>query len=797
MAELIRPQIVVNEFDKSQFITEGPTTLTGVVGESIKGPSNEIINITSYSNYTDTFGKDSGYLDFASRFFFKYGGNKLKVVRVTDEYRFGGLSMGTYSIFGVNDDTLASSDTDIPIISLSMGEDIDKWPDSGLVRLEYKGNYEYIIYRDIDIVSASNITLKGCKRGINGTSAVTILTWGISVTPNAGTDFFTSASAHGYRNGDRVQFTGTGGGVAAATNYWIINRTSTTFQITATEGGTVPFNLINSTVNIVEKQPVPTKYVRLICPVTRGTVLSGEGTITVLVEDIKYGKFSVENVEFGDNSLRGISSITTQSETLGTATLVLSSNAPAAIDGETITLIPDPFYGGFGDYTYSKYQEYDAWNQASYDEDGNITDPAGVVDPQEDELFMNIYAKTCGEWANDELILSVYNNKTWVGAPIPYYKNKVDYAPSSDDELLFIIESAVTGAIEETFLVSLDPTAVDYWGKTKFITDVINDQSIFIRVYVNPNYISQDVILPSYAERFYPAGGNNGSGAPVREYKILAAYDLFANKNDVEIDLISAGGNQSLAVQQNIISIAETRRDCVGILNIPLGLNVTDAIRYKRLLSASTYGAIYYNGTKVLDSFTGAKIILPPAIQMTPLIVKTDLLRDPWWATAGINRGKLNEVIELEYELTDGDQDLVYLEGINPLITDESGPYCLGIKTLYTGSSTFQKLPIRRLMLKMEKDIKKSSKVFMHEPNTFDTRLRIVRTIEPYLDSIKTRDGIEEFQVICDSSNNTNLTAAQGKIICDIYVKPIFTTEYIIFNFTVTKDSVSSVINTI
>jgi len=801
MGEYIKPGIYINEFDKSQYVTEGPTTITGVVGESKKGPANEVTLVTTYSEYTDLFGQDSGYLDFFARFFFKYGGNKLLVVRVTDEYRFAGLSTGCYSLYKVPEHELplASSDVDIPI-EFSAGLDIAEWPDSGLVRLEYNNSYEYIIYSEIEFVSFGNITLKNCRRGLNGSSAISIYAWSQEATPSSGTEFFTTPSAHGLRNGDRVQFTGIGGGVAVNTDYWVINRTSSTFQISTTASGTVPFNLTNATINYVKKQPEPTRIVRLLTPVVSATLLSGAGSLNIMVEVVKDGKFSAnENIEFADGSMRRIASITTQNETLGTATLRLMSAAPTGsiVTGGRVTLIPDPFYGAIGDFTYTKYTEYDKWGAALLDSMGNVINPAGVTDPEEDELFMLTYARSCGAWANTEVLVSIYNNKTWSSTPRPYYLNKINYTPQSDDELLIIVESAITGAIEESWLVSLDPTAVDYWKKTIFITDVINTQSKFIRVFVNPDYVAQGTytVLPSYAERFYLGGGTDGNGTPVREFKILAGYNLFANKNDVDVDLISAGGNQSLAVQANILAIAGARMDCVGILNIPLGLDTTDAIRYKGLLSASTYGSIYYNGTKVLDAFTGAKPFLPPAIQMTPLLVKTDLIRDPWWATAGYNRGMLNEVIELEHKVDDGDFSLLYVEGINPLVNDGEGPVCLGIKTMYTGSSAFNLLPIRRLMLKMEKDIKASMKGFMFEPNTFDTRLRIVRTVEPYLDSIKARDGIEDYKVICDSTNNTNQTMAQGQIIVDIYIKPIFAAQYLIFNFTVTKDEISSIIN--
>ena len=74
MAELIKPGIFINEYDKSSYITEGPTTITGVVGTSPKGAANEVTLMTSYSNFVTEFGQDSGYLDFFARFFFNYDG---------------------------------------------------------------------------------------------------------------------------------------------------------------------------------------------------------------------------------------------------------------------------------------------------------------------------------------------------------------------------------------------------------------------------------------------------------------------------------------------------------------------------------------------------------------------------------------------------------------------------------------------------------------------------------------------------------------------------------------------------
>ncbi len=52
-------------------------------------------------------------------------------------------------------------------------------------------------------------------------------------------DEFT-ATAHGYSNGDKIEFAGTGlpTGVVAATSYFVVGATTDTFQVSDTSGGT-------------------------------------------------------------------------------------------------------------------------------------------------------------------------------------------------------------------------------------------------------------------------------------------------------------------------------------------------------------------------------------------------------------------------------------------------------------------------------------------------------------------------------------------------------------------------------
>lgn len=61
----------------------------------------------------------------------------------------------------------------------------------------------------------------------------------VSVTPTHATNIFTAGSAHGFGNGQVLRVAGVAvpTGLAAATDYYVINKTSTTFQLAATLNG--------------------------------------------------------------------------------------------------------------------------------------------------------------------------------------------------------------------------------------------------------------------------------------------------------------------------------------------------------------------------------------------------------------------------------------------------------------------------------------------------------------------------------------------------------------------------------
>jgi len=79
----------------------------------------------------------------------------------------------------------------------------------------------------------------------------------IGCTASAADDTFTTVVPHKLKVGDRVKFTGTGGGVTANLYYYVIAVTSEyIFKVSTTHGGTV-VNLNDDAANVVDYVPSP------------------------------------------------------------------------------------------------------------------------------------------------------------------------------------------------------------------------------------------------------------------------------------------------------------------------------------------------------------------------------------------------------------------------------------------------------------------------------------------------------------------------------------------------------------
>jgi phage tail sheath protein FI len=134
---------------------------------------------------------------------------------------------------------------------------------------------------------------------------------------------------------------------------------------------------------------------------------------------------------------------------------------------------------------------------------------------------------------------------------------------------------------------------------------------------------------------------------------------------------------------------------------------------------------------------------------------------------------------------------LKYKQGINPVVTfPAEGTILFGDKTFIRKDSAFSRINVRRLFITVETVISRAARASLFEFNDDFTRSQFVNLIEPFLRTIKGRRGIYDYQVVCDSTNNTPDVVDANQFIGDIYIKPARSINYIQLNFVAVRTGV-------
>lgn len=91
----------------------------------------------------------------------------------------------------------------------------------------------------------------------------------------------------------------------------------------------------------------------------------------------------------------------------------------------------------------------------------------------------------------------------------------------------------------------------------------------------------------------------------------------------------------------------------------------------------------------------------------------------------------------------------------------------------------------------MERAISKMAKYVLFENNTATTRNLFVSTIKPFFERILAKQGLEDFLVVCDESNNTAIVRQNNQFVCDMFIKSQNSIEFLQLNFVAVGASIS------
>lgn len=342
----------------------------------------------------------------------------------------------------------------------------------------------------------------------------------------------------------------------------------------------------------------------------------------------------------------------------------------------------------------------------------------------------------------------------------------------------------------ETWTVSKSK-GLNGYGQQAFLEDVINGKSKYIRVLdntlttANPSVMSTDQLLSQGANGSAPSSGN---------YEGADGWELYQNPDDVDVGLLICGGIGVASTHLKMDSIAQSRRDCVAILSVPTGSqDGSSELTYRNttLNLNSSYSVLYTSDVYIHDVYTNANLYVPPDGYVAMVFALTEFLRDAWYAPAGLQRGKLN-VLGLKKNYTQGEQENLYSAQVNFIRTFPGmGTAIWGIKTLQSFDSALSEVNVRRLLIIIEKAVTRALYNQVFELNNDFTRTRVTQFISSFMERIKSRNGVYEYQVVCDRTNNTPEIIDAGELHVDIYIKPQRAIQYIQLQTVITSTGAS------
>ena len=301
----------------------------------------------------------------------------------------------------------------------------------------------------------------------------------------------------------------------------------------------------------------------------------------------------------------------------------------------------------------------------------------------------------------------------------------------------------------------------------------------------------------------------------------IASYlkAIFNNKGPYDLTITDDLGNSMLGmwkcvkatddsiktwktVVQKLDAFCKNRKDCMFITECPRPLVLTGQKKVVRPTKPDTnidvnilpylkavtglntnYGAGYLDWFEQADEYTGDFFWCPPSIKAMGVYLYTDANFYYWDAPAGLNRG-IVAATDVAFSPNAAQAGAIYEKSWNYAINyPNDGIVLEGQKTFQVKPSAFDRVNVRRLFLRLERQAFKVARYFVYEGNTAYTRQRLVDALDPYFKEAKVKGGIYDYKIIADESINTPSTIDRNELHVNIGIKPVKAAEFIYLNF--------------
>ena len=280
---------------------------------------------------------------------------------------------------------------------------------------------------------------------------------------------------------------------------------------------------------------------------------------------------------------------------------------------------------------------------------------------------------------------------------------------------------------------------------------------------------------------------------------VAAGTDLRDPSN--RFSLIAAPGYPEL-VDEMVTLNSDRGETAFIIVDAPMRKNPTDVINWTSntgsatengedgLVTKNTYSAVYYPAGQTTEPLAGNTVTVPPSHMALYTFAYNDNISFQWFAPAGLTRGVVQNAsavghitTENEFKavsLTQGQRDAMYTVKLNPITTfPGQGTVIFGQKSLHSTTSALDRVNVARLVAYLRDRFDELARPFLFEINDEQTRARAKVAFERFLADILSRRGLNDFAVVCDTSNNTAARIDRNEFYVDVAIEPSKAAEFI------------------
>ena len=229
------------------------------------------------------------------------------------------------------------------------------------------------------------------------------------------------------------------------------------------------------------------------------------------------------------------------------------------------------------------------------------------------------------------------------------------------------------------------------------------------------------------------------------------------------------------------------------VVETPEDTNVADAISFAGSLADSSNAAVYYPWLYISDPIgrgTGSLRKIGPSGSVAGLYLATDSSRGVFKAPAGIQTVVAGVVaVEQSFSSKNLDDMNASTSPVNPLRQiPGAGLSVMGARTLKQDGTANKYVNMRRSLIYIRKQLKNLTEFAIFENNDEILWSRIRTALNVFLTEYKNQGGLrgatnaDAFFILCDASNNTEQSIANGEVHIQVGVALQYPAEFIVID---------------